>query len=68
VRYLRSISILIFLAGIALTALSVALDLSAMWTVAGMLLVVAGLVKIGMVYVWQTIAGFGSTPPPGDDT
>ncbi len=40
----------------------------AMWTVAGMLLLVAGLVKVAMVYIWQNMAGIGSTPAPRDDT
>jgi hypothetical protein len=46
---------------------SEAAGLRAMWTVAGMLLVVAGLVKVAMVYVWQNVAGIGSPPASGDD-
>jgi hypothetical protein len=68
VRYLRSISILMVVAGFAIVVLSEALGFTAMWTIAGMLLLVAGLVKVAMVYIWQNIAGFGSPSIPRDDT
>lgn len=66
VRYLRPISILMVVAGLAAVVVSEAFDLNTMWTVTGMLLLVAGLVKVAMVYVWQNIAGIGSAPR--DDT
>lgn len=53
-------------AGLAAVVVSEAFDLNTMWTVTGMLLLVAGLVKVAMVYVWQNIAGIGSAPR--DDT
>jgi hypothetical protein len=54
-------------AGIAMIVVSEAAGLRAMWTVAGMLVLVAGLVKVAMVYVWQNVAGIGSPPASGDD-
>jgi hypothetical protein len=68
VRYLRSISILMVVAGLAMLVLSEALGFGAMWTITGMLLLVAGLVKVAMVFIWQNIARFGSPPVPRDDT
>jgi hypothetical protein len=68
VRYLRSISILMVLAGLAMIVVAESAGFRAMWTVAGMLLLVAGLVKVAMVYVWQNVAGIGSTSAPRDDT
>jgi hypothetical protein len=68
VRYLRSISILMVITGFAMVVLSEALGFTAMWTIVGMLLLVAGLVKVAMVFIWQNIAGFGSPPVPRDDT
>lgn len=40
--------------GVILTGAGPLLDLSPVVTMSGMLLVVAGLVKIGMVAIWQT--------------
>jgi hypothetical protein len=68
VRYLRSISYLIAAIGLAMIVLATLLDLREMWIVAGMLLVVAGIVKIAMVHVWVNVAGFGSARPPLDDS
>jgi hypothetical protein len=54
--------------GLVMLVLSEALGFGAMWTIVGMLLLVAGLVKVVMVHIWQNIAGFGSPPVPRDDT
>jgi hypothetical protein len=48
--------------------LATLLDLREMWIVAGMLLVVAGIVKIVMVHVWVNVAGFGSAQHPPDNS
>jgi hypothetical protein len=54
--------------GIAMIVVVTLLDLEEMWLLAGMLLVVAGLVKIVMVYVWVNVAGLGSSQRPLDDS
>jgi hypothetical protein len=53
--------------GFAIVVLSEALGFTAMWTIVGMLLLVAGLVKVAMIYIWQNIAGFGSPPVTRND-
>jgi hypothetical protein len=68
VRHLRSISYLLAAAGLAMIVLATLLDLREMWIVAGMLLVVAGIVKIVMVHVWVNVAGFGSAQHPPDNS
>lgn len=47
------------LLGVAAVAVALVLDLDPVITVAGMLLVVAGLVKIAMVGLWNSVANFG---------
>jgi hypothetical protein len=54
--------------GLALIIFATILDLRQMWIVAGMLLVVAGIVKIVMVQLWVNVAGLGSVQPPLDDS
>jgi hypothetical protein len=68
VRYLRSISYLLTAAGLAMIAGAALLDFRDMWTIAGMMLVVAGIVKIVMVHLWVNVAGIGSVRPSGDDS
>ena len=67
-RHLRSISYLIAATGLAMIVLATLLGLREMWIVAGMLLVVAGVVKIVMVHIWVTVAGFGSAQHPPDNS
>jgi hypothetical protein len=54
--------------GLAMIIVATILDLRQMWIVAGMLLVVAGIVKIVMVHLWVNVAGLGSAQPPLDDS
>jgi hypothetical protein len=58
----RSISYGMTALGVALTLAGALFDLSPVITVSGLLLVVAGVVKIGMVAIWQV---FFRIPPPG---
>jgi hypothetical protein len=44
-------------AGIFLTVGSVIADSSPLWQLTGLLLVIAGVVKIAVVQIWQRIAG-----------
>ena len=62
-RHINIISWLILLAGVIMTVAGAALDLGAVVTLIGMMLVVAGIVKIITVRIWNgffdsdTIAG-----------
>ncbi len=59
-RYIRWASNLIAVAGAILIAAGVALHLSPTVTLIGMMLVVAGIVKIIVVGLWHGIGGFGA--------
>jgi hypothetical protein len=59
VRYLRLISIAITVAGIALAIAARLFDLGGAATLTGLMLLVAGLVKIATVAVWNGFAGLG---------
>lgn len=54
-RLVRIISYGLTVLGIALVAAGVAFDLSPAITLSGMLLIVAGVVKIVMLGIWQTM-------------
>jgi hypothetical protein len=54
--------------GLAMVVIATLLDIGLMWTVAGMLLVVAGIVKIIMVHLWVNVAGIGAARPSVDDS
>jgi hypothetical protein len=54
--------------GLAMIIVATLADLAAMWTIAGMLLVVAGIVKIVMVHLWVNVAGLGPARAPIDDS
>ena len=65
-RHLRLVSIAITILGVLAIAAAVAFDLGAAITLTGMLLVVAGLVKIVIVALWRGVAGF-DPPSRGAD-
>jgi hypothetical protein len=56
-KHLAIVSYAITAIGILLLAASVAAGLSPVWQLAGVLLVVAGVVKIAVVQIWQRVAG-----------
>lgn len=56
-KQLAMISYGITILGVLLLAASAVADLSAMWLVTGMFLVIAGVVKIAVVRIWQRVAG-----------
>jgi len=66
VRHLRSVSVLFVLLGVAVLAASLALQLNPTWTLTGLLLAWAGIVKVVVVHLWRGIAAAG-LPPDGDD-
>jgi hypothetical protein len=66
VRHLRIVSIAITLIGVLLAAGSIALDLGPLWTLIGLMLVVAGLVKIITVAIWNGFAGLGPVKTTDD--
>ena len=59
-RYIRWTSNIITVAGIALTAASVVFGLNPTVTLVGMMLLVAGVVKIVAVGLWHGVGGFGA--------
>ncbi len=67
-RYLRPISYGITIAGIVLVVAAIALDLSPTVALIGMMLVVAGLVKIATVAIWHGTFGFGVPLTHHDET
>ncbi|HEY7032850.1 MAG TPA: hypothetical protein VH482_16015 [Thermomicrobiales bacterium] len=56
-RYLRLVSIAITVAGLALAVAASVFDLGPALTLTGLMLVVAGLVKIVTVAIWHGFAG-----------
>jgi hypothetical protein len=66
VRHLRIVSIAITLIGVLLAAGSIALGLGALWTLIGLMLVVAGIVKIVTVAIWNGFAGLGPVKTTDD--
>jgi hypothetical protein len=59
VRYLRLLSIVMTVAGVALAVAANVFDLGGAVVLTGLMLVVAGLVKIVTVAVWNGFAGMG---------
>ena len=58
-RYLRLVSFAMTIVGIGLAIVASALDFGPVWTLTGLMLVVAGIVKIATVAIWNGIAGLG---------
>ena len=56
-KHLALVSYIITAVGVLLFAASVAAGLSPLWQLSGVLLVIAGAVKIAVVQIWQRIAG-----------
>ena len=58
----RTISYVMTAAGVVLTLLAILFDLGAVTTLTGMMLVVAGVVKIGMVAIWKSFFAMPIAP------
>ncbi len=58
-RYLRLISIAMTAGGAVLAAAAIAFDLGGALTLTGLMLVIAGLVKIVTVAIWNGFVGLG---------
>ncbi len=56
-KQLRLLSYAISAVGVLMVVTALAAGLSALWLLSGMLLVIAGVVKIAVVHIWQYIAG-----------
>jgi hypothetical protein len=63
-RHLQLVSNVITLVGLAMVVVSLVLGLAALWTITGMMLVVAGVIKIVAVHLLISVAGFSPTDPP----
>jgi len=59
VRYLRLIAIAMTALGVGATIVALALGFGPVWTLTGMMLAVAGAVKIATVAIWNGFAGLG---------
>ncbi len=59
VRHLRLIAIAMTALGAGATLAALALGWGQLWTLTGMMLVVAGVVKIATVAIWNGVAGLG---------
>lgn len=56
-KHLSTVSWLITALGVLLIVATILADLSPVWMLGGILLTLAGVVKIAVVYIWHTIAG-----------
>ena len=59
-RHLKTISAAMTLLGAAAVVASIALDLDATIIVIGMMLAVAGVIKVAMIGLWHAVAGVGA--------
>ena len=66
-HHLRSVSVIIVVASVALLGAAAALDLSPAWSLTGLLLAWAGAVKVLVVYLWRGLAGVHRAAPVPDD-
>ncbi len=68
-RYLRLTSYGITLLGFGTLVAAIVVDLGAAWQLAGLMLALAGVVKIIVVYLWTHVANLGTDRhnplPPG---
>jgi hypothetical protein len=62
VRSIRLLSAILTAAGLALLLIGVAFGLDPVWSLAGLLLLVAGVVKVIVVALWRNLGG---EPTPG---
>ena len=64
-RHLRSVSVAMTAVGIGLMVAAALLDLGATWTLVGLLLTWAGVVKVIVVHLWRNLDGSPRTPDAG---
>jgi hypothetical protein len=65
-RHLKIVSYLITALGIACVVAYVLFDLSPSVLLVGLMMIIAGAVKVTMIALWHTVAGFGA-PVASDD-
>ena len=63
-RRLNNLSIALTVAGLLAVVLGLLLDLSPIIILIGLMLVVAGGVKVATVYLWRTMFSADAEPPP----
>lgn len=56
-KHLATISYIMTAMGLVLVAASATTDLSPVWLLSGVLLTLAGVVKIAVVQIWQHVVG-----------
>ena len=63
--YLRIASLVITLVGVLLVIATLVLDLTPPWLLAGIMLILAGIVKVAVVTIWTRVAAMDDpTPSP----
>ena len=63
-RHLKNVSYVITVLGFVLMAAALLVDLDPTILLIGLMLIIAGGVKIGMVALWNGVAGFGTPVDP----
>ena len=67
-RHLRTVSVAMTVLGLALVAVATILDLPVTWTLVGLLLAWAGVVKVVVVVLWRgLVAANAADRSPKDD-
>lgn len=54
-RHLHHVSLVLLAAGVLLVVAGVVFSLPPLWTLSGLLLAIAGGVKVVVVYLWRTV-------------
>ncbi len=54
-RQLHHVSLILLVGGVLLAIVGVAFSLPPLWTLSGLLLAIAGGVKVVVVYLWRTV-------------
>lgn len=66
-RHLRSVSVLLVLAGLVLVAAAQNFPVGATWVLTGLLLAWAGIVKVVVVHLWRGLTAGPGTATADDD-
>lgn len=65
--HLRSLSVMLVVVGFGLLVSSLAVDLGPTWTLTGLLLAWAGIVKVVVMRLWRGLSPDGGLPTGSDD-
>ncbi len=54
-RHLHYVSLVLLIGGVLLTIVGIVVSLPPLWTLSGLLLAIAGGVKVAVVYLWRNV-------------